>query len=72
VICPVHRHSGIRYHAPESVHYGLAAGIHEPRPFLEAACAAHPERFVHATPQPPALPTAAWINAPTKEMRKVQ
>jgi hypothetical protein len=38
---------------------------------LEAAYAAHPERFIRAKPQPPALPTAVWINAPTKEVREV-
>ncbi|MCA1595699.1 MAG: hypothetical protein LC772_04655, partial [Chloroflexi bacterium] len=26
--------------------------------------AANPERFVRHTPQPPELPTAAWINPP--------
>src|ERR1022692_807483 len=28
--------------------------------------AAHPERFVRKPPQPPALPTAVWINPPPK------
>ena len=28
---------------------------------MAAACAAHPERFIRAIPQPPALPTAVWI-----------
>jgi putative transposase len=31
---------------------------------LEAAYAAHPERFVRKPPAPPELPTAAWINKP--------
>jgi putative transposase len=69
----VHRHSGIGYHAPESVHYGLAGGIREQRAAaLEAADVARSERFIRAKSQPPALPTAVWINAPTKEVRKVQ
>jgi putative transposase len=31
---------------------------------LQAAYAAHPERFVRTMPVPPALPEAAWINKP--------
>ncbi len=31
---------------------------------LEAAYAAHPERFVRRVPTPPALPQAVWINEP--------
>ena len=38
----------------------------------EAAYAAHSGRFIRAKPQPPALPAAVWINAPTKEAAKVQ
>jgi putative transposase len=69
----VHRHSGIGYHKPESVHYGLATAIREQHAaVLKAAYAAHQERFLRAKPQPPALPTAVWINAPTKEVRKAQ
>jgi putative transposase len=68
----VHRHSGIGYHTPESVHYGLAVGIREQRAaVLEAAYAAHPERFIRAKPRPVALPTAGWINAPTTEVTKI-
>lgn len=39
---------------------------------LEAAYAAHPERFVRAMPQPPPLPTTVWIYPPAKEVTKVQ
>jgi putative transposase len=31
---------------------------------LDAAYAAHPERFVRKPPTPPQLPAAAWINKP--------
>ncbi len=31
---------------------------------LMTAYADHPERFVHKAPEPPALPTLAWINRP--------
>jgi putative transposase len=69
----VHQHSGIADHTPESVHNGLAVGILEQRAVvLEAAYVAHPERFIRAKPQPPALPTGVRINAPTKEMTQVQ
>ncbi len=29
-----------------------------------SAYAAHPERFVRKAPEPPALPTVAWMNRP--------
>jgi putative transposase len=34
---------------------------------LDAAYAAHPERFVRKRPEPPALPTVAWINDPSRK-----
>ncbi len=60
-----HRHSGIGMLTPNDVHYGLAEIRHAHRAVvLQAAYAAHPERFVRRVPTPPALPTAAWINKP--------
>ena len=60
-----HRHSGIGMLTPNDVHYGLAELRHANRALvLQAAYAAHPERFVRRAPTPPALPTAAWINKP--------
>jgi len=60
-----HRHSGIGYHTPEAVHYGLAAARDVVRAeTLDQAYVAHPERFVRKAPAPPAIPTAAWINKP--------
>lgn len=60
-----HRHSGIGYHTPASVHLGLAGPIREQRALvLDAAYAAHPERFVRHAPRPPDLPGPAWINPP--------
>ena len=51
---------------PESVHYGRAATIVEGRrQVLLDFFGAHPERFVKATPKPPEIPSAAWINPPT-------
>ena len=60
-----HRHSGIGYHTPASVHFGTAAAVRAERTLvLDAAYAAHPDRFVNGAPTPPALPGPAWINKP--------
>ncbi len=60
-----HRHSGIGYHTPADVHYGRAELVRQQRGLvLDAAYAAHPERFVRRPPLPPALPIAVWINKP--------
>ena len=60
-----HRHSGIGYHTPASVHYGTAGEVRRQRcETLEAAYAANPARFRHRRPEPPKLPTVAWINEP--------
>ena len=60
-----HRHSGIGLLPPEVVHYGQAQAAYDARAqVLANAYAAHPERFVRQAPQPPQLPTAAWINPP--------
>lgn len=66
-----HRHSGIGYLTPETVHYGLAPeAIAERQKALLAAYQAHPERFVRKPPSPPPLPEAVWINPPKEIMRK--
>lgn len=63
-----HRHSGVGYHTPADVHYGRAELVRAERALvLDAAYAAHPERFVRKPPTPPALPTMAWINKPQDE-----
>jgi len=63
-----HRHSGIGLHTPASVHYGTAGEVRIHRQqTLDAAHAAHPERFGHRRPQAPKLPTLAWINQPSQE-----
>jgi putative transposase len=59
-----HRHSGIGYHTPASVHDGTAVQIQARRAeVLNAAYTANPQRF-HRRPEPPALPTKVWINQP--------
>jgi putative transposase len=63
-----HRHSGIGLHTPASVHHGTAEQIRVQRAHtLHAAYTANPARFRHRRPQPPRLPTAAWINQPSRE-----
>ena len=63
-----HRHSGIGLMTPATVHHGQAKALHAERQrVLDAAYARTPERFVRQPPQPPALPTAAWINKPTAD-----
>jgi putative transposase len=60
-----HRHSGIGLMTPAAFHHGQAQQLHAARArVLQAAFAAHPERFVRKPPAPPELPTAAWINKP--------
>jgi putative transposase len=67
-----HRHSGIGLMTPEDVHYGRSAAVVAKRAaVLSAAYLAHPERFVHKPPQPPALPEAAWINPPKTEREEL-
>ncbi len=63
-----HRHSGIGMLTPEDVHYGRAEAVRAKRAeVLTGAYAAHPERFVRKPPEPPALPTAVWINEPKED-----
>ena len=63
-----HRHSGIGYMTPHSVHYGTAQAIHITRQAtLDGAFLAHPNRFKSKKPKPHSLPTAVWINPPTKD-----
>jgi putative transposase len=68
-----HRHSGIGFHTPADVHYGRAALIRQQRAVvLDAAHDEHPERFVRKQPEPPALPTAVWINEPKENPATTQ
>jgi putative transposase len=68
-----HRHSGIGLHTPADVHYGRAEAVREKRAeVLTDAYAAHPERFVRKLPEPPALPTAVWINEPKEDPTTTQ
>ena len=63
-----HCHSGIGFMTPESVHDGRAHALFEQRAeTLNVAFLANPKRFKGRAPQPPRLPTAAWINPPKQE-----
>lgn len=63
-----HYHSGIGWHHPIDVHHGQADMVCAARAeILTAAHARHPERFVRRHPEPPTLPTTAWINKPAEE-----
>jgi putative transposase len=62
-----HRHSALGLHTPASVYLGTAADIQAARARVMAdAYAANPNRF-GTPPQPPKLPTAAWINPPAPQ-----
>jgi putative transposase len=62
-----HRHSGIGYHTPASVHYSTATEVRNQRQqTLDAAYAANPTRF-RSHPEAPKLPTVAWINEPSEQ-----
>ena len=61
-----HHHSGLALLTPATVHYGQAQAVIDRRQqVLQAAYAAHPERFVRGVPKPPSLPTEVWINKPS-------
>ena len=63
----VHRHSGIAWHTPASVHFGTAAAIDQARQnTITAAYHANPQRFGHR-PNPPIMSTPFWINEPVTQ-----
>lgn len=63
-----HRHSGIGFHTPASVHYGTITEVRSQRAKTpDAAYVADPLRFGHRRPSRPKLPTVAWISEPSEE-----
>ena len=63
-----HYHLGLALLHPADVHYGRTADIVAARQrVLDAAHAAHPERFVRWPSDQKAPPPAAWINPPPTE-----
>jgi putative transposase len=68
-----HHHSGIGHHTPHDVHHGHAPAVRAARAAtLTDAYQRHPERFVRKHPQPPDLPTTAWINKPDETDKNQQ
>jgi transposase InsO family protein len=60
-----HYHSGIALLTPDTVHHGRVDQVLRDRTLvLDAAYAAHPERF-RRRPKPNRPPAQAWINPPT-------
>jgi len=60
-----HRHTGLNLHTPADVHHGRAAAVTAARQVvLDAALAAHPDRFVRKAPIAALPPDKAWINPP--------
>lgn len=60
-----HHHTGLALMTPATVHYGQVESVRKRRQeALDAAYAAHPERFVGGRPTPPDLPKEVWINQP--------
>jgi putative transposase len=63
-----HHHWGLGLLTPAVVHFGQAGTVHAARQHvLNAAHAAHPERFVHHPPRPLPLPPEVWINPPADQ-----
>jgi putative transposase len=69
----IHRHSGIAYMTPHSVHYGQADALQITRQAaLDAAFHNNPNRFKGKKPRPIALPDAVWINPPANDKSEPQ
>jgi putative transposase len=63
------RHSALALMTPAMVHYGQVEAVQaHRRQVLQAAYAAHPERFVKGAPVVPELPAEVWINKPQPEV----
>ena len=61
-----HHHCGLGLLTPVTVHCGQAQTVlARRRQVLQAAYAAHPERFVRGEPEPLPLPMEVWINKPS-------
>ncbi len=64
-----HYHTALGLMTPATVHFGRVDQVVEQRQqVLDAAYAAHPERFVNGPPTVVRPPSEAWINQPAMEM----
>ena len=62
-----HHHVGLGLYTPHDVHHGLAETKREKRMHVLAeAYARHPERFARGMPVAKAVPSAVYINPPTR------
>ena len=67
-----HYHSSIALLTPADVHHGRAPAIITARQLaLDAAYAAHPERFVRHPPRHPSPPAVSWINPPAGALTQI-
>lgn len=68
-----HRHSSLALLTPADVHHGRARERLESRQrVMDAAQAAHPERFVKGKPVVGQLPTASYINRPPESSNEAR
>ncbi len=68
-----HHHTGIGLLTPAVVHYGQAEQVRAQRQqTLQAAYAAHPERFKGRVPIPPAVPALVGINLPPPQPQSTE
>jgi putative transposase len=66
-----HRHSGIAYLTPETVHHGRAEQVLSARNnTLAEAAKRHPQRFKRGQSASQSLPTGVWINPPKREIQE--
>lgn len=64
-----HYHSALALMTPATVHFGYATQVRDQRQdVLDAAYAAHPERFVNGPPKAHLPPSEAWINRPALDL----
>jgi putative transposase len=67
-----HRHSGIGYYTPESVHNGSWLALRQQRQaVLDAAWAAHPQRH-RQRPRAHTIHTESWINNPQQRADRLE
>lgn len=63
-----HHHSGLALMTPATVHHNQVEAVYEKRQqVLDAAFAAHPERFVRGKPTPARPAKEVWINRPPSD-----
>jgi putative transposase len=68
-----HRHSGIGYHTPHDVHYGLVGPVDQQRQAtLDQAWQNRPNRFRAGRPRTPEIPDTPWINRPERQAAQTQ